>query len=90
MNRNNKTIAALLTAFAFMASPMHAADTKTEALKAGGAATAGAVAGGVTWAAVGSGGLVIGGGAVTVAAAPFVAAGAVVGLAGYGIYRIFR
>ena len=84
-----KSIITLLSALALFASPVRA-DTKTEAIKAGGATVAGAAVGGGVWAAVGSGGLVIGGGAVSVAAAPFIAAGAVVGLAGYGVYRIFK
>lgn len=70
-------------------STSHAGEKANEALKAGGAAAGGAVAGGATFAAIGSGGLAIAGTAVTVGAAPFVAAGAVVGLAGYGIYRVF-
>ena len=85
-----KSMMTALTALALMASPVRASDTKTEAIKAGGAVATGAAAGGVTFAAVGSGGLAIGGTAVAVGAAPFVAIGAVVGLAGYGIYRIFK
>jgi hypothetical protein len=68
-------------------SPVHAADKTDEAIKAGGAVAAGAAVGGGAFAIVGSGGLAIAGTAVTVGLAPFVAAGAVVGLAGYGIYR---
>lgn len=66
----------------------HADEQKNEALKAGGAAAGGAVVGGVTFAAIGSGGLAIAGTAVTIGAAPFVAAGAIVGLACYGAYRV--
>lgn len=72
-----------------MALPSHAGDQNTEALKAGGAAVSGAAAGGIAFAAIGSGGLAIAGTPFTVSAAPFVAAGAVVGLAGYGIFRVF-
>jgi hypothetical protein len=68
-------------------SSAHAADKTDEAIKAGGAVAAGAAVGGGAFAIVGSGGLAIAGTAVTVGLAPFVAAGAVVGLAGYGIYR---
>ena len=70
-----------------VSSPVHAADKTDEAIKAGGAVAAGAAVGGGTFALVGSGGLAIAGTAVTVGLAPFLAAGAVVGLAGYGNYR---
>lgn len=84
---NTKYIIAITSALALLASPVHALDEKaTAAIFAGG----GAAAGGVTFATVGSAGLAIGGTAVTIGAAPIVAVGAVVGLAGYGIYRIFR
>ena len=69
-------------------TPSHAADKAEEAIKAGGAVAAGAAIGGGTFAVVGSGGLAIAGTAVTIGLAPFVAAGAVVGLAGYGVYRL--
>jgi hypothetical protein len=69
-------------------SHAYATDQKTEALRAGGAVAVGAAAGGGVFAAVGAGGLAIAGTAVTVGLAPFVAAGAVVGLAGYGVYRL--
>ena len=82
-------LAAAVALTALCVSTSHAGDKKEEALKAGGAAAGGAVVGGATFAAVGSGGLAIAGTAVTIGAAPFVAAGAVVGLAGYGIYRVF-
>jgi len=81
------------TFFAVMAlsvSPVRANDTKTEALKAGGAAAVGAAAGGVVVATTGSIGVAVAGTAVSVGAAPIVAVGAVIGLAGYGIYRIFK
>ena len=71
-----------------VSSPVHAADKPDEAIKAGCAVAAGAVVGGGAFALVGSGGLAIAGTAVTVGPAPFVAAGAVVGLAGYGSYRL--
>ena len=61
-----------------VSSPLHAADKTDEAIKAGGGA----------FAIVGSGDLAIAGTVETVGLAPFVAAGAVVGLAGYGIYRL--
>lgn len=77
------TLATLL-----VTSPVRAADKTNEAVKAGGAAAAGAAVGGGTFAVVGPGGLAIAGTAVTVGLAPFVAAGAIVGLAGYGIYRL--
>ena len=73
-----------------LASPVRANDTKTEALKAGGAAVAGAVAGGAVVATTGSIGVAVAGTAVSIGAAPIVAVGAVIGLAGYGIYRIFK
>jgi hypothetical protein len=80
---------AVVVLTALFVSTSHAGDREDEALKAGGAAAGGAVVGGATFAAVGSGGLAIAGTAVTIGAAPFVAAGAVIGLAGYGIYRVF-
>ena len=89
-----KTLLTIITAVAMFAQPVMADQkpdrTNTKALQAGGATVAGAAAGAVTWAAVGSGGLVIGGGAVAVGAAPIIAVGAVVGLAGYGVYSVFN
>ncbi|HCJ51641.1 MAG TPA: hypothetical protein DHV67_07305 [Gallionella sp.] len=70
-------------------SPICAADQDMEVKKAVIAAAGGAAAGGLTFAAVGSGGLVIAGTALSIGAAPFIAAGAVVGLAGYGVYSAF-
>lgn len=72
-------------------SPLQAeTDTRKEVAIAGAATAAGAAAGGTAFACLGSGGLVIAGGAVTIGAAPFIAAGAVIGLAGYGVYRVFQ
>lgn len=73
---------------ALSTSPAHAGDQKSEALKAGGALAAGAAVGGTAFAVIGAGGLAIAGTALTVGAAPFIAVGAVVGLAGYGVYRV--
>jgi len=70
-----------------VATPTYAATRDAEVKKAGVAAVGGAAAGGLTFVAVGSGGLVIAGTALSIGAAPFIAAGAVVGLAGYGVYR---
>ena len=61
-----------------------------EPAKAAGAAVAGGVAGAATSAVVGGMGLSVGGTAVAIGAAPVIAVGVVVGLAGYGIYRIFK
>ncbi len=85
-----KSIITLISAMALLTSPVHANDTKTEAIKAGGAAAAGAAAGGAVVATTGSIGVAIAGTAVSVGAAPIVAVGAIIGLAGYGIYRIFK
>jgi hypothetical protein len=85
-----KKLVTIASALALLASPVRAGDTKDEAIKAGGAAAVGAAAGGATFAITGPVGLAIGGTAVSIGAAPFVAVGAVVGLAGYGIYRIFK
>ena len=85
-----KSIIALVLSVTLLSTPLHAAVTKDKMLGAGIAATTGAAAGGVTFAVVGTGGMVIAGTALSIGAAPFVGAGAVVGLAGYGIYRIFR
>jgi hypothetical protein len=54
------------------------------AFAAGGAAAGAGVAG-----AVGGMGLAVGGGAVAIGAAPVIAAGAIVGLAAYGLKKIF-
>ena len=70
-----KSMMTALTALALMASPVRASDTKTEAIKAGGATVAGAA---------------VGYGAVTAAGPVGAGIGALVGLAGYGIYRIFK
>lgn len=80
----------LITCLAMIGSPVAAKDTKKEAVKAGGAAGAGAVVGGATFAYTGSIGVAIGGTAISIGAAPIIAVGAVVGMAGYGIYRIFK
>jgi hypothetical protein len=71
------------------ASPIHAAEQGERVKKATLAAAGGAAVGGLTFTAVGSGGLVIAGTALSIGAAPFIAAGAVVGLAGYGAYSVF-
>lgn len=62
----------------------------SEAKKAAAAAGAGAVAGGITSASVGGMGLAVGGTAMSIGAAPVIAIGAVLGLAGYGLWRAFR
>jgi hypothetical protein len=85
-----KSIITVISALALLASPVRANDTKSEIIKAGGAAAAGAVAGGAVVATTGSIGVAVAGTAVSVGAAPIVAVGAVIGLAGYGIYRIFK
>jgi len=68
-----------------LASPICAAD-QGGIKNASVAAAGGAAVGGLTFTAVGSGGLVIAGTALSIGAVPFIAAGAVVGLAGYGVY----
>lgn len=85
---HSAVLATFLALASLSAAPAQAGDQKTEALKAGGAVAVGAVAGGGAFAVIGSGGLAIAGTAVTIGAAPFIAVGAVVGLAGYGIYRL--
>ena len=62
---------------------------KSELIKAGGATAAVAAAGGITAVSIGGNGLAVGGSAVSIGAAPIVAVGAIVGLAGYGVYRLF-
>lgn len=64
--------------------------TKPDVVKAGGAALAGGALGGATVVGTGTVGMAAGGTALSVAAAPVVVAGAVIGLVGYGIYRIFN
>ena len=61
-----------------------------EIFKAGTATVAGGVLGGATVAGTGTVGMAAGGTALSIAAAPVVIAGAVIGLVGYGIYRIFN
>lgn len=85
-----KSIITILTCLSLMGSPATAKDRTKEAVKAGGAATAGALAGGGTYALTGSIGVAVGGTAFSIGAAPIVAAGAILGVAGYGIYRIFK
>jgi hypothetical protein len=79
---------AIAVATLLFVSSSHAGDQKTEALKAGGATVGGAALGGATFAAVGSVGVAVAGTAVAIGAAPFIAAGAVCGLAVYGVYRV--
>lgn len=59
-----------------------------EYYKAAGAVGAGAAVGAGVSAVVGSMGLTVAGTAVAVGMAPMIAAGAVVGLAGYGVWRL--
>ena len=63
---------------------------RSDAKKAAVAAGAGAVAGGITTASVGGMGLAVGGTAVSIGAAPVIAMGAMLGLAGYGLWRALR
>ena len=87
-----KHVITIISTLALLASPLRAEDidTKTEAARATVALGAGAAAGGATFAAVGSGGMVIGGAAISIGAAPIIIVGGIVGLAGYGIWRIFN
>jgi hypothetical protein len=87
---NTKTFITILSCVALLSSPASAKDYTKEVAKAGGAATAGAVVGGATFAYTGSIGVAVGGTAISIGAAPIVAVGAVLGIAGYGIYRIFK
>ena len=80
---------ALLAITLTMAAPVRAEVKNHEAIKAAGAGAAGAAAGAGAFALIGGGGLAIAGTAVAIGAAPFVAAGAVIGVAGYGIHRLF-
>jgi hypothetical protein len=61
-----------------------------EGAKAAIGAGTGAAAGAVTAAAVGNGGLVIAGTAVAVTATPIIAAGVIIGLASYGVGKVFK
>ena len=76
-----KIFSAAVAALLISASAAQATEQKDEAIKAGGAVAAGAAVGGGAFALVGTGGLAIAGTAVTIGLAPFVAVGAVVGLA---------
>ncbi len=64
-------------------------DKETEKVEAAAYAAGGAAAGAGVAAAVGGMGLAVGGGAVAIGAAPVIAAGAIVGLAAYGIKKLF-
>lgn len=81
-----KLFAILLAAMLCMMN-VHATDRETELAVAGSAAVVGAVVGGSTFAVLGTASLAIASAAATIGAAPFIAAGAVVGLAGYGAFR---
>ena len=85
-----KRILTLIASIAILSTSMNAAEPKPEPSSkmktAAVAGAGGAVAGVGVWAAIGSGGLLICGTGVAVGIAPFAAAGAVVGLAGYGVY----
>lgn len=79
-------VIAFAVLMSLFASPICAADQGARVKNASVAAAGGAAVGGLTFTAVGSGGLVIAGTALSIGAVPFIAAGAVVGLAGYGVY----
>ena len=64
-------------------------DSNNEGWKAGGAAAAGAGAGFLAAEIIGGIGVTAMGTAVSVGAAPIIAVGAILGLAGYGLYRGF-
>jgi hypothetical protein len=83
-----RPLAVSVIAFALLAPNAEAADTRSEWAKASGAVAAGAVGGGAAYAAIGSVGVAAAGTAVSVGFLPFVAIGAVVGVAGYGVYRL--
>lgn len=83
--RDRVTRFATVVMISLSATTSFAGDPSVEAIKASGAAAGGAALGGATFMAVGSGGLTIAGTAITVGAAPFIIAGTVLGLAGYGV-----
>lgn len=84
-------LATLLVMVALSTSHAHAGVNvdKKEAAKAGAAVVAGGAAGGAAFSTIGGAGLAIGGTALSIGAAPFVVVGATLGMAGYGIYRLF-
>ena len=59
-----------------------------EALKAAGSGVGGAAAGAATYSVIGGVGIAATGTAVGVTLGPFIAIGAVIGGAGYGLYRL--
>ena len=65
-------------------------DEMPEGAKAGIGTAAGTAAGVATAIIVGNGGLAICGTAVAVTAAPIIITGAIVGLAGYGLGKVFE
>lgn len=65
-------------------------DNKNEDyLKGGAAAVAGAAAGWAFAAEIGTMGLTAAGTGLSIGAAPVIAAGAIIGMAGFGIYKMF-
>ncbi len=87
-----KTIKIIVLSLALSASPTYATDT-SEAITAGAATTGGAVVGYVTMSVAGISaiGAVGEGACVGSAAGPVgTAVGALIGLAGYGLYRVFN
>ncbi|MDY0073049.1 MAG: hypothetical protein RBR77_10415 [Thauera sp.] len=90
MKKHSLVVIAIISIFSTSAAYATESSKKEEAAVAAGSVVLGAAAGGATFAAVGSGGLAIAGTAISIGAAPFIAGGAVVGMAGYGSYKLLK
>ena len=85
-----KHIITIVTALALSMTPAHAGDIQKQATEAAISAGAGSAAGALTFAVVGKVGVAVGGTALSIGLAPMAIAGITVGLAGYGVYSIFK
>lgn len=84
MKRNK--LLALLLALALCVASLESVNEESSLAIASGSAVVGAVLGGGAFAAFGTGGVALASVVAGIGAAPFIAAGAVAGLAGYGVY----
>lgn len=83
-----RILSLLFVLFALFSQPAFAGEKGEEIIKASSAVVAGAAAGGTLYASIGGGGLAIAGTAIGIGAGPFLVAGMIVGMAGYGVYRV--
>ncbi len=86
MTRNK--ILAILLALVLCFASLECINEEASLAVASSTAVVGAVVGGGAFIAIGTGGLTIASAVAGIGAAPFIAAGAVAGLAGYGVYSM--